>query len=178
MAPTVLVTGFGPFGKTADNPSAALAAGCGAPHRVLEVSWDAVDEWLASGEPDKYDVLIHLGFALRRQLTPEIFGRNNIGKTPDVRGVARMGKIEADGPAVAGSTLWTPTLLAKLMPERRLKVSVNAGGYLCNYICYRSIRRFPGKRIGFLHVPSFEQVPEVEQLRVLGAVLTSLDPSG
>src|SRR5450432_838162 len=104
MAQSVLVTGFGPFKKTTENPSAFLAGACGMPHRVLEVSWAAVDEWLESGEPDNYDVLLHLGFAARRHLTPELFADNIIGETPDVRDVVRTGAIEDGAPRVLGST--------------------------------------------------------------------------
>ncbi|MHB8637165.1 MAG: pyroglutamyl-peptidase I family protein [Fimbriimonadaceae bacterium] len=174
MALRVFVTGFLPFGTVADNPSAALASACGVPHRVLEVSWDAVDAWLATGEPDHYDVLIHLGFAPRRHVTPELFARNVIGPTPDVRGVMREGCIEADGPTVVGSTLWTPTLLAGLISDPSLKVSEDAGAYLCNYLGYRALRRFPDKLIGFVHVPAFDQILEVEQLRVLESVFRNL----
>jgi pyrrolidone-carboxylate peptidase len=53
--------------------------------------------------------------------------------------------------------------------------SVDAGSYLCNYLLYRALLRFPEKRIGFLHVPAFSVVPFEEQICVLRTITTEAE---
>ena len=69
------------------------------------------------------------------------------------------------------STLWTPELLGESDFRRP---SVDPGGYLCNYVLYRALQRFPDKRIGFLHVPKFDHVPFETQLAELQAIICEL----
>ena len=174
MPNRILVTGFGPFSKTSDNPSAILAAESGEDHRILEVAWQTVDDWIGSGDANDYNVLLHLGFADRHFMTPELFARNFIGHTPDVRGEVRAGDIELDGPLLLDSTLWTPELLGDLLMDDRLRPSEDAGNYLCNYIVYRSLMAYPDKMVGFLHVPNFDRISEADQQEVIKGLLSSL----
>jgi hypothetical protein len=53
--------------------------------------------------------------------------------------------------------------------------SDNAGCYLCNYVYYRALRRFPGKRVGFVHVPPLEVVPLDAQRERLMRLLNALE---
>ena len=57
-----VVTGFGPFGTVADNPSARLARG--AEFRILEVAYDAIDDALREIGP--VDRLLLMGVAAGR----------------------------------------------------------------------------------------------------------------
>lgn len=175
----ILVTGFGPFGAVTDNPSGRLAETSGRPFRVLEVAYEAADAFLEALDPESFDILLMLGVATdRSSLTPELFARNSRGGTPDVRGVSPEGPIEEGQPLLIESTLWDPHLLAALEVVDDLHTSLDAGSYLCNYLSYRALRRFPEKRVGFLHVPPFEKVSEERQKAILADVLSRIDVLG
>lgn len=167
----VFVTGFGPFGKVKDNPSGWLARNSGRPFAELPVTFEAVDEFLAGFDPSGYRAVLHIGVAAgSRVMRLETRGRNIIGETADVSGAVQAGEITpfapdlrsriwADGDAVKGETRW----------------SNNAGSYLCNYLLYRSLERFPDARIGFLHVPMFSAMPRERQQAILSRLLTAIE---
>ena len=171
MPSRVLVTGFLPFGDHVINPSALLAESCGRPFTRLEVSFAAVDEFLAhvASAPARPDVLLMLG--LRGGGTTidlETVARNHVGPSPDMRGEVRgPGPIDRGGPAVVPGRLFD----AVLVPER-FTPSDDAGCYLCNYVYYQALRRLPPSvRVGFVHVPPLDALPLDAQRRALGHLL-------
>lgn len=171
-----LVTGFGAFGAFDTNPSAELARHCGRPHALIEVAFAAVDAFLEAIQPDEFDRLLMLGVARKRtHLTPELYARNYVGREPDVRGVVRNGDIEEEGPLLLLSTLWNPGDLSEGLPLGLAHVSLDAGNYLCNYISYRALRRFPEKAIGFLHVPPFDAIDFEQQQDALAQILNAVE---
>jgi pyroglutamyl-peptidase len=173
-----LVTGFGPFAGIAENPSQILARESGRDHEVLEVSFEAVDEFLYGVDPQRFDRLLLIGVAAGREfMTPELFGRNFTKRLPDVRGNYRWGDIEPSGELLLLCNIWDPKELAHAFLGQPMRVSQDAGGYLCNYICYRAIRRFPDKEVGFLHVPPFARIPSEQQLRVLENLIRHVESS-
>ena len=183
MGRSTLVTGFLPFGGFSVNPSMLLAQSCGRAFELLEVSYEAVDEWLdrieRAGAP--FDQLLMLG--LRGDGTTfylEQVARNEIGASPDVRGVVRgPSPIEPNDPPLLAGTLFTGAVgSVRLSTEHRaaeVASSDNAGCYLCNYLYYRALLRFPGKRVGFVHVPPLEVVPLDAQRERLGRLLNALE---
>lgn len=165
------MTGFGPFLNVIENPSATVAAALGRPHQVLEVSFDAADRFVSEVDPASFDNLLLIGVARgRTQVCPELFARNQIGHTRDVRGVDRFGPIEEGAPLLIEGGLWDPNQLLAVFSDPRIHVSLDAGSYLCNYLYFRAVRAFPAKRVGFLHLPDVaamsleEQILLVEQL--------------
>jgi pyrrolidone-carboxylate peptidase len=173
MSDRTFVTGFGPFKNISENPSSTLASISGRPFQVLKVAYTAVDDFLAGLNPNSFDRLLMLGVAVNRdRLTPELFARNMIGKSPDMRGHASLGYIKVGAPLRLGSTLWTPEIVSTIVAYDPLtKISMDAGDYLCNYIGYRALERFPDKQVGFLHVPSQERVPIDQQAASLKRIL-------
>jgi pyrrolidone-carboxylate peptidase len=175
MTRRTLVTGFLPFAGFRVNPSALLAQSCGRPFELIEVSFDAVDEWLdridATGA--SFERLVMLG--LRGDGTSfylERVARNEIGTTPDMRGIVRgPAAIEPGGPATVNSTLFNGPVTA----ITSLASSDDAGCYLCNYIYYRALRHFPGRRVGFVHVPPLETFPLDTQQHHLARLLELLE---
>lgn len=156
----ILVTGFGPFAAAADNPSAKLAeslgTALGCPFEVIEVSFAAVDAWRDRLQSTP-DILLHLGFAKRPKITPELHARNEIGTAQDVRGEVRTGLIDPSG-ADLPSTLFSADD-DQLLDAETMDMSTDAGTYLCNYILYQSLRHGLGTRVGFIHVPTLDVVP-------------------
>lgn len=167
----VLVTGYGPFGDVKENPSAWLAERSGAPFQVLDVTFEAADAFLEELDPDSFDALLMLGVAVgAKRMRFETVGRNAIGPVPDVSGAINgPGPIDPKASFQLGSTLWTaPGVTAG---DDLTEVSHDAGDYLCNYILFRALQRFPDKHVGFLHVAVFDTIPAEEQLRVVQDVV-------
>jgi len=174
------VTGFGPFLDVTENPSATIAEAVanakGRPYRILEVSFEAVEEFLISLDPDSFDRLVLLGVAdSRKQVMPELFARNYIGHAKDVRGNDRMGPIEEGGPLLIEGTLWSNELLSAEITSPDIEVSLDAGTYLCNYIYYRALRTLPGKRIGFCHVPGVAHLAVARSTELVGHLIDDVE---
>jgi pyrrolidone-carboxylate peptidase len=160
----ILLTGFGPFAHISENPSWILARKSGFPATELAVTFDAVETFLDSVDPESFEVLLMIGVAARsRVLRLERVGRNRIGPYPDASGSVREGEISVQGPHTLKSTLWRPDHVIK--PGTRF--SNHAGDYLCNYALYRALQTFPTKRVGFLHIPEFKTVKESRQAELL-----------
>jgi pyroglutamyl-peptidase len=172
MAPTILITGFGPFPGAPFNPTGPLVRRLARMRRpawaaakiithIFPTSYAAVDrelpKLLARYRPD---VLLMFGLATRaRRLRIETRARNALALLPDAGGASlRRGAI----------ALRSPAALAMRMPGRRLLAAVrtarvpaalsrDAGRYLCNYLCWRASEA-AGKKGGprltvFVHVP-------------------------
>ncbi|MFZ4507804.1 MAG: hypothetical protein ACOYON_08940 [Fimbriimonas sp.] len=170
MTTELLVTGYGPFGSIKENPSEWLASNIGLRHQILPVSFEAVDEFLTTMDSP---VLLSLGVhSTAKCMHLEWIARNQVAALPDALGVVREGEIETGGPEVMATTLWLGTRLDDGQLPDGVKASTNAGTYLCNYILYRSLRLFPDRRVGFLHVPTFTVIPAKKQLEILEEVVS------
>ena len=171
-----LITGFGPFGKIAENPSSILAPHFGRDHEILEVNFKGVDEFVRSiSRSAEYDRIVCLGVAGKsKQIRFELFGRNVVGPTKDVRGERWKSRaIDPDAPPALASTLldadtfWDHAETG----SNEVVLSTDAGGYLCNFILYRLLTEYPGK-VGFIHIPPFESMsPERQYQAILKVIL-------
>lgn len=168
----LFVTGFGPFGSIAENPSAELARACGLDHRILEVSFRAVDEFVAQGLHG-YDGLLAIGVnANAPKLALETVAKNEIGPGADVLGEVRgPGPIDPRLPMNVAATLWTEELLRE---TDLWNLSTSAGNYLCNYLFFQAATLLPGLRVGFLHVPVFETLDRSKQALALEQIIRAL----
>lgn len=178
----ILATGFSAFPGARSNPSEALVRGLdvdalsrrlgiGLATAILPTEYAAVRQMLprlwADLDPD---AVIHFGLAGRAAaIRLEAFGRNASAPfRPDAAGSLPGGRlIEAGGPAVRRATLPVARLRAAL--DRHgipAAISVDAGGYLCNFATYLSLsiadrRPAPKPLAGFVHLPwpAEERVP-------------------
>jgi len=168
------ITGFGPFGNVANNPSSDLAQALNLPNTILDVSYRAVDNWLESYDLNPYDVILHLGYADRLYITLEKCAKNIAGQTRDQRGFSRTGVIERNEPVNRFSNLWDGIDWATLDQANSVKLGDDAGSFLCNYIFYRSLQKFPDKKVGFIHVPAFNTIGFEAQRAILTGILNQL----
>ena len=177
MLSRTLVTGFGPFWDVQENPSAKLAEALGRPYQILDVSYDAIEDFIFHLDSESFDRLLLLGVAPgRSHLCAELFARNTYGVRPDVRGNERTGPIQKDQPLLLGTTLFGEEALSEiLVSDPHVRLSLDAGSYLCNFTYFKALVAFPSKQVGFLHVPSFEKIAFEEQLRSVGDVLEALE---
>lgn len=170
---SLLITGFGPFPRMADNATGRLvpALGEAIPRlfpgvvvhtEILDTEWVAaprrLDELVAGMAPD---IALHFGVSAKaRGFEVEAVGRNvrddvadGCGERPATTSIARK------GPATLHSTL-PVALIVERLRARGLPafVSRDAGGYLCNALLYHSLangRSEPMRtRRGFVHIPA------------------------
>ena len=176
LRPTVLMTGFAPFGGEAVNPSWQAV-------QRVAATWDGpaslaiVELPVVFGESAEVlrramrrvrpDLLVAVGQAGgRAQVTPERVAINvDDARIPDNAGNQPIDDpIDPDGPAAWFTTLPIKRAVAAMRAAGiPAAISNSAGTYVCNHIFYQAMRiiaaEFPATRGGFVHVPfSPEQV--------------------
>jgi pyroglutamyl-peptidase len=165
----VLVTGFGSFPGTRDNPTALLVHALGG-HRarlarlgveletdVLPVNYAGVARKLEElDETLKPDAILHFGLAARRKFfSIETRALNRLSLVHCDASGARAGRLAIipGAPHVAKSTFPYRQIEAAFRREGlRGRLSANAGDYVCNETLYLSLARSHA-RAGFVHVP-------------------------
>ena len=186
MSGGVLVTGFGPFGVNARNPTGEVARALDgrriwevAVHGVeLPVEWDAAFDALQGATAAfRPCALVMFGVADRAGVSVESTARNQRGARPDVqgRGGELAGPIEAEGPARLATTL--PESLAAAVGPLPCTPSDDAGDYLCNFVFYRALRSLTEVPLrGFVHVPRLwsPATPDGRSLSQIQASMTSV----
>lgn len=177
MAGRTLVTGFGQFLSIKENPSSMLAQALDRPYHLLDVSYDAVEDFIFHLDPSSFDRLLLMGVAASRtHLTPELFARNIYGDAPDVRGVKRHGTIQQADHLLLESTLFGCESLSEvLLADPHMRLSLNAGNYLCNFAYFKALTAFPCKQVGFLHVLPFEKIALEVQINSILQVLDAVE---
>jgi pyroglutamyl-peptidase len=176
MAFTILLTGFGPFPGAPFNPTEPLVQelarkrfpGVGtvrAATHIFNVSYGAVDRELpALIEKERPDALIMFGLAVRtKHVRIETRARNALSRTlSDAEGcLPSTSTIVPGGPAALA--LRTPAqrlLVAVRSIGLPVKISHDAGHYLCNYLCWRaaeSARKGMPRITSFIHVPNLHR---------------------
>jgi pyroglutamyl-peptidase len=180
--PTLILTGFGPFGDVTDNPTSILIQElrrrilCEAlPVKVkifsvLEVSTVGVDSFLQSVSDVRGDrVCIHLGVdSAGQHFKLERSAYNNTSfRIPDATGAQPnackiVDEFEFDEPLESKFDL--DSALTQLQDEGfDVKSSDDPGRYLCNYVFYKSQYCAPESPVVFIHVPPFSVYPMEQQ---------------
>jgi pyroglutamyl-peptidase len=166
---TVLVTAFEPFGGETVNASWEAAKRidgwrCGdAPVvvRMLPCAYDAcVAEFIAAFERLRPEAVLMTGQAASRAvISVESIARNRArASAPDNRGVVRS-EVASEGPAELEATARALDV-AHAIREAGLpvRVSTNAGDYVCNHLFYSALRYLRERALAtpavFVHLPA------------------------
>ena len=168
----LLVTGFSAFPGSGPNPTERLV-------RLLEPHYDG-DERLTlhvfktsyshAGQDlarlyaqERIVAALHLGLSQKAKgFVLERMAHNEIAARPDADGITpEMGLIDQSGPSAIPCRFAVEELGEKLTAAGvPTSFSDHAGGYLCNYILYRSLTGCglvqPPRHTGFLHLPYAE----------------------
>jgi len=168
-APTVLLTGFEPFGGEPLNPSAEIVARLDGRtierHRVVGrvlscVFGRALEELHAALAATTPRLVLALGQAGgRRELSLERVALNvDDARIPDNAGAQPIDRaIVADAPVAYWSTLPIKAIVRALRDAGLpAAVSQTAGTFVCNHLFFglmHALARKPDVRGGFLHVP-------------------------
>ena len=163
----VLLTGFEPFGKATQNPSAEIVkqiSGDNIVTAILPVAYaQSAQQLLELITEHNPEVVICLGQAEgRTQITPERIAINlDDARLADNDGVTRIDQpIVVDGPVAYESTLpikeFVSAITAAGIPAA---VSLSAGAFLCNHIFYVAQDRLKDTKVrsGFVHVPLMDE---------------------
>jgi pyroglutamyl-peptidase len=179
MTTTVLLTGFGPFPGAPFNPSGLLVEALARRRRpaladvrtimhVFATSYGAVDRdlpaLLARHRPD---IVLMFGLAARtRHLRIETRARNAIAQTlPDAHGRHRGTRLIARGKPshLKGQAPFPRLLSAGRGRGAAIRLSRDAGAYLCNYLYWRALASADAAKyphlIQFVHVPLTRRHP-------------------
>ncbi|NYZ12977.1 pyrrolidone-carboxylate peptidase [Azospirillum sp. RWY-5-1] len=174
MTAPILLTGFGPFGDNAVNPTMLLmermAALEGVVTGVLPVEYGTcADAFAALVERHQPAAALCFGLSARTDfiLIERIAWNRDESDKPDNAGVVRDDvAIVEDGPTAYGAGVPIPALLQTLA-RAGLPVSFSdhAGGYVCNHLFYRARHLIETRGLdlpmAFLHVPPLpEQVAD------------------
>lgn len=167
--PTVLLTGFAPFGGETSNPSweavQALAGKSVRGHRIVArclpcVFGASLRELRAAIRETRPALVLCVGQAGgRAQLSLERIAINiDDARIPDNDGARPIDEpVVAGGPAAYFSDLPIKAMLVALRAAGiPAEVSQTAGTYVCNHVFYglmHALRRSPGVRGGFVHIP-------------------------
>lgn len=165
----VLVTGFSEFPGVPDNPTERLvgaladdgwrpAAAARAHHLVLKTEYGAaaaaLDATLAGFDPD---VVVSFGVhGGADALRVECVARNRVSQArADNAGTIPAGAIDDGPPALAGTFDAVRVCEAVRARGVPVRLSHDAGTYLCNFAYYRALRWGAGRSrsVGFVHVP-------------------------
>lgn len=187
----VLVTGFGAFPGAPSNPTLAILEhlrkdqarrlarlGLRLELHVLPVRFaqvgGALEQVLTQSRPD---LVVHLGLAgRRRHLSVELRALNRLSQLrPDAgRGFAPSARIEVGGATIRRAP-WPASRLGQAMaPFGPVRLSQDAGDYVCNQTLYLTLGSFEGPA-GFIHVPRpSPALPVVTMARAVAAALVQL----
>lgn len=180
--PTVLVTGFGPYGNTPTNPAEKVArrlngatlGGASVVARIVPcVFFEAIEATVAAIEETRPEVVVMMGeFGGRAMLTVERIAQNlddasrygladNEGKAP-VQEVIVPG-----GPAAYYATLPIRAMVKAMRAEGiPSDISDAPGTLVCNHLMYGVLHHIAERRLpiraGWIHLPALPSVASLE----------------
>jgi pyroglutamyl-peptidase len=179
------VTAFGSFSGVEDNPTEELLQSDLASSfngeiikSVLPVDYKVCSDWFAENIDDNVDCLVHLGVAVNRsENSLEKVAVNRCGTQADINGVINSPKISPSGKDFYETELDLQLLIRQLNSSAgQVKVSQDAGDYLCNFIYYKSLEMAASLKTSvlFVHIPPFEKISLVQQKVFLSELIDGL----
>jgi pyroglutamyl-peptidase len=185
----ILITGFGPYPGVAWNPSQWLVEllarepppgpGAELASAVLPVNWtEAASRACARMAELRPCAILHFGLAPRtRSVAVETRAKNSAAPAPDACGSPPPAPwVAPGGPPQLASTLASPLLAGALRRGNiRTRLSRDAGGYLCNYVFYRSLHWAASQErpplVGFFHIPPPQSRLDMRALEASGRII-------
>ena len=172
----VLLAAFGPFPGAPFNPSAALVQKLARRRRpaladlvynvhVFATNYAAVDRDLPKLFASEPDLVLIFGLAgRRRHISIETRARNAVSVLfPDAsRHRPSNSIIQSGGPdALFGRAPFHALQGAARASRTPVKLSRDAGRYLCNYVYWRALQHAPQGRplVQFVHIPAVAKIP-------------------
>jgi pyroglutamyl-peptidase len=167
--PKILVTGFGPFPGAPNNPSAAIALSLARSQRaahfarvraaIIPTVYAEIADFPRLIAKEKPDAVLMFGLANKTPwLRIETWGRNRASLFHADAARGKSAQILVPG---AASVLPVRAPVRRLLQAARsagvnVRLSNDAGGYLCNAAIFHALVSTPGKKplVAFVHIPS------------------------
>lgn len=147
----VLITAFKPFNKMKNNYSMEVLKYLdGVDKLVIDVLYDrSYKEIVEVYDLEKYDLIIAMGEArIRKELTVEVLAKNIAScSIADNEGNFKKNEVIKSG---GKAELYTQVDLSKISDF--VKLSQDAGKFVCNNIYYHLLFNYPKKSL-FIHIP-------------------------
>lgn len=188
----VLITAFGPFQEFSENPSEMVMKAMMADETIqnipdlligwetITVSYSAVDQCQSRWNNQHYSLIIHMGVASQDSMMRLEVKAQNCKAGKDVEGVEPH-SVPIVPDSEDAETRINMAILQQLCERYpgKVRISEDAGTYLCNYIYYQSLSRVkPDTHVLFVHIADFIQnrdaVSAEEQTTMLTDLLTVL----
>lgn len=189
----LLITAFGPFQEFTKNPSELvlkewIKKGVVQQNRnfditiqIIPVSYRSVDEFQEIWKNNNFDLIIHLGVASNENKMRLELVAKNLKSGKDIDGVAPKSLPIIQG-AQDAKTQIQFSILSQLCAKypSKIRISDDAGTYLCNYIYYKSMMNSKLEtKVLFVHIADFINNPESvnleDQTNILNDLLQLLD---
>lgn len=183
----ILITSFGPFKGFTENPSSIVInrlkklveefAYHEIEWRILDVSFDNVDKFIKSLINEHFEVIILTGVASNEFQTRIEMVARNVRFGMDIENkFLKKGPIEINGKDQY--TNFNLDVIVKTVKkfDKKIRISTDAGTYLCNYLYYSSLKYKGNKsQVLFVHIADFQNnekaVEAEEQALILKEIL-------
>ena len=168
----VLVTAFKPFNKSINNYSMEVLSHLTHVDKlIIDVNYDdCYMEIISKYDLNKYDLIIAMGEArMRDELTLELQAKNiSSCSISDNKGNLKQKEVIVQG---APETLETNVQIEEL----GIKISVDAGKFVCNNIYYHLLSDYPNKGI-FIHIPHChdDEIKYMEYARMIEGIISKI----
>jgi pyroglutamyl-peptidase len=187
----LLITSFGPFANFKVNPSnevmSLLTRGLMSEemrhqidYETLEVSYDEVDLFIKKIEKKSYDYIVHLGVATHDAILRLETRARNERSGADVLGIAPVTR-EINAKSANLTTNCSLDMIQKFTKNHpgKVRVSDDAGTFLCNYIYYNSLQVYGTRsKVLFIHIADYVNNPDAihaaEQAEIVRSFIREL----
>lgn len=184
----LLITAFGPFQEFTKNPSELVLKewiekgvvqqnpNFDINFEILPVSYSSVDKFQEIWKNTHYDLIIHLGVASNEtKMRLEVVAKNlKLGKDIDGLSPNSIPIIQGAQDAKTQIPISILNQLCEKYPSK-IRISDDAGTYLCNYVYYQSMTRAKwGTKVLFVHIADFINNSEAVNLEDQTNMLTDL----
>ena len=177
-----LITYFGSFKQFQENPAELIANELRLifqdnqkiTFKKLDVYFEFINKFLENSWGE-YDTLIELGVATKSdKIRLEVNGTNFVNGI-DVKGVQKNGKILEIYNQLKKSS-FSKIVLKQWTNDfpNEVVISETAGKYLCNYLYYKSLIRYPEKNSLFIHLANFLDIKEALSLEKQVVIISSI----
>ncbi|MFX1457708.1 MAG: hypothetical protein ACFFDB_20260 [Promethearchaeota archaeon] len=177
----IILTGFGPYDKYAENMSGKIVNemkesifGLKLKKIILPVSWNFCIEFYRKVLNKVINPKLVMLLGIHDSISYSLEACSwNIAFGKDITNKFRLGPIKLISKLNYKTTLNLKELCKSLYPKLKIRISYFAGYYLCNYIYYWALQLSKNKYpVVFIHIPY--KVDLVEGLKTIEKIITTI----
>ena len=125
---------------------------------TIEVTWEGVSNFIQKNIDINYDLILHLGVATNETKMRIETIAQNISKGNDINGKPPKGNEIIQNGNNLITNIPIDLLTNFCINNKNVRISDDAGSYLCNYIYYNALHYLNSKiTILFIHIADFQK---------------------